>query len=73
MDENFKIRIEDYKKENGGIVIANPNAPTSLALGVDAIEEIVKANPDVVVIIDEAYVDFGAETVLPLIHRYDLF
>ena len=71
MDENFKIRIEDYKKENGGIVIANPNAPTSLALGVDAIEEIVKANPDVVVIIDEAYVDFGAETVLPLIHRYD--
>ena len=71
LDENFKIRIEDYKKENGGIVIANPNAPTSLALGVDAIEEIVKANPDVVVIIDEAYVDFGAETVLPLIHRYD--
>lgn len=47
LDENFKIRIEDYKKENGGIVIANPNAPTSLALGVDAIEEIVKANPDV--------------------------
>lgn len=71
LDENFKIRIEDYKKENGGIVIANPNAPTSLALGVDAIEEIVKANPDVVVIIDEAYVDFGGETVLPLIHRYD--
>ncbi|MDY2922513.1 MAG: histidinol-phosphate transaminase [Eubacterium sp.] len=71
LDEDFKIRIEDYKKENGGIVIANPNAPTSLALGVDAIEEIVKANPDVVVIIDEAYVDFGGETVLPLIDRYD--
>ena len=71
LDENFKIRIQDYMKENGGIVIANPNAPTSIGMAVDEIEAIIKANPDVVVIIDEAYVDFGGQTVLPLIDRYD--
>lgn len=71
LDDNFCIRPEDYKRENGGIVIANPNAPTSLALGRDAVEEIVAANPDVVVIVDEAYVDFGGETALPLLERYD--
>lgn len=71
LDENFEIRVEDYKKENGGIVIANPNAPTSIGMKVNQIEEIVKANPNVIVIIDEAYVDFGGETVLPLIDRYD--
>lgn len=71
LDDNFCIRSEDYKRENGGIVIANPNAPTSLALGRDAVEEIVAANPDVIVIVDEAYVDFGGETALPLLERYD--
>ena len=71
LDDNFCIRPEDYKRENGGIVIANPNAPTSLALGRDAVEEIVAANPDVIVIVDEAYVDFGGETALPLLERYD--
>lgn len=71
LDDNFCIRPEDYKRENGGIVIANPNAPTSLALGRDAVEEIVATNPDVIVIVDEAYVDFGGETALPLLERYD--
>ena len=71
LDDNFCIRPEDYKRENGGIVIANPNAPTSLALERDVVEEIVAANPDVIVIVDEAYVNFGGETALPLLERYD--
>ena len=71
LDSDFQICVEDYKKENGGIVLANPNAPTSLVLGCDRIEEIVAANPEVVVIVDEAYVDFGGETALPLVQRYD--
>lgn len=71
LDSDFRICVEDYKRESGGIVIANPNAPTSLALGRDRIEEIVAANPEVVVIVDEAYVDFGGETALPLLDKYD--
>ena len=71
LDKNFKINIEDYKNENGGIVIANPNAPTSLQLGLEKIEEIIKANSDVIVIVDEAYVDFGGESVLPLLEKYE--
>lgn len=71
LDDSFRIRAEDYKKKNGGIVIANPNAPTSIGMKADQIEEIIQANQDVVVIIDEAYVDFGGETVLPLINKYD--
>lgn len=69
--DDFTVDAEDYKKENGGVVIANPNAPTSIGMEASGIEEIIRANPDVVVIIDEAYVDFGGETVLPLISRYD--
>ena len=71
LDENFHICPEDYKKENGGIVFPNPNAPTGAVLAISAIEEIVKSNPNSVVIVDEAYVDFGAESALPLIDRYD--
>ena len=71
LDENFHIVPEDYFKENGGIVIANPNAPTGVAMPIEVIENIVKANPDSIVIVDEAYVDFGAESALPLIHKYD--
>ncbi len=71
LDENFCIRPEDYERENGGIVIANPNAPTSISMPLDQIEKIVQANQDVIVIIDEAYVDFGGETALPLLDQYE--
>lgn len=71
LDEEFKIRKEDYFVPNGGIVIPNPNAPTGVFESVEVMEEIIKANRDVVVIIDEAYVDFGGESVLPLIDKYD--
>ncbi|MGN0505560.1 MAG: histidinol-phosphate transaminase [Lachnospiraceae bacterium] len=71
LDENFRIRKEDYFVPNGGIVLANPNAPTSIAEEVSVIEEIVRRNQDSVVIVDEAYVDFGAESALPLVEKYD--
>lgn len=69
--DDFSIDPKDYQRENGGVVIANPNAPTSIGLGLDKIEQIVAANPEVIVIVDEAYVDFGGETALPLIDKYD--
>lgn len=71
LDEEYRIKKEDYFRENGGIVIANPNAPTSLAMGVSEIEDIVKANPGSIVVVDEAYVDFGAESALPLLDKYE--
>ena len=71
LDENFEIRMEDYRKECGGIVIANPNAPTGIAKSHDWMGAFIKEHGDVVVIVDEAYVDFGGETVLDLIHTYD--
>lgn len=69
--EDFRIRKEDYYRENGGIVIANPNAPTSIGEGLDFIEDIIKHNPDSVIVVDEAYVDFGGESALPLLGKYD--
>ena len=71
LDENFCIRKEDYYQENGGIIFPNPNAPTGVEEDMASIEEIIQNNPDVVVIIDEAYVDFGAKSALPLIEKYD--
>lgn len=71
LDENFHIRKEDYFRENGGIIFPNPNAPTGVELPLKDVEEIVARNQDVVVIIDEAYVDFGARTALPLLEKYD--
>ena len=56
LTDDFRICPDDYKKENGGVVIANPNAPTSLALSRDEIEEIIAANQDAIVIVDEAYI-----------------
>ena len=71
LDENFQIRPEDYRGEIGGIVFPNPNAPTGQELGQDQIEQMLKEHPDVLVIVDEAYVDFGAESALPLLEKYD--
>lgn len=71
LDENFCLKTEDYLRENGGIVFPNPNAPTGVELAPSEVERIVRENPDVVVIVDEAYVDFGAQSALPLIRKYD--
>ena len=71
LNDDFTITPQDYFGENGGVVIANPNAPTGVKLPLDAIEDIIRNNTDVVVIVDEAYVDFGAESALPLIDKYD--
>jgi histidinol-phosphate aminotransferase len=70
LDESFAIRIDDYLKPNGGIIFPNPNAPTGQALPCAEIERLLRANPESVVVIDEAYVDFGAESAIPLVARY---
>lgn len=71
LDENWHMNPEDYKQPNGGVIFPNPNAPTGLLEDISVIKEIVQANPDVVVIVDEAYIDFGGESALPLIKKYD--
>ena len=71
LTDDFTIRKEDYFRENGGIIFPNPNAPTGVELGMQDVEAIIKANPDVIVVVDEAYVDFGAASALPLIEKYD--
>ena len=71
LDEDFRIRKEDYLIENGGIIFPNPNAPTGVLESVSNIEDIVKANPESVVIIDEAYIDFGGQSCLPLVEKYE--
>ena len=71
LDKDFNLIKEDYLQENGGIVIANPNAPTSIAMPLEDVEFIIKSNPDVVVIIDEAYVDFGGESAIPMLKKYE--
>lgn len=71
LDENFKIVPKQYMQENGGIIFPNPNAPTGVYESIDMIEDILKANPDVVVIVDEAYIDFGGVSCMGLIPKYD--
>ena len=71
LDQNFNIVKEDYYKENGGIVLANPNAPTSIYEDLSVIEDIINKNQTSIVIVDEAYIDFGGTSALELINKYD--
>ncbi|MDO4267765.1 MAG: histidinol-phosphate transaminase [Eubacteriales bacterium] len=71
LDERFAIRPEDYRKENGGIIFPNPNAPTGLLMPLETVEELVRSNPDSIVIVDEAYSDFGGTSALSLVPKYE--
>jgi histidinol-phosphate aminotransferase len=71
LDEHFHIKLEDYIAPNGGVIFPNPNAPTGVLVDLDFIEEVLKANQDVIVIIDEAYIDFGGKTAKPLLEKYE--
>ena len=71
LDENFRIVKEDYYRANGGVIFPNPNAPTGIAQDLSDIEDILQHNQDVVVIVDEAYIDFGGHSALELIDRYE--
>lgn len=67
---DFQIDINDYLRDNGGIIFPNPNAPTGCVLSVDEIERLLQHNQDSVVVVDEAYIDFGGETAIPLTQKY---
>ncbi|MDO4324899.1 MAG: histidinol-phosphate transaminase [bacterium] len=71
LDEKFQICREDYYKENGGVIFPNPNAPTGLVQPLEFVEDILNHNQDVVVIVDEAYIDFGGESALALLDKYE--
>ena len=71
LDEHFCVQPADYACANGGVIFPNPNAPTGELLALDAVEEIIKANSNVIVVVDEAYIDFGGESALSLIPKYD--
>ena len=70
LTDSFEIDPNDYKRDNGGIIFPNPNAPTGRYLGLGHVEDILQANPDSVVVVDEAYVDFGGETAIRLVNQY---
>ena len=70
MNPDFSEPVEELCGNNGGVVLCNSNAPTGIAVGLDVVERLLRANPDVVVIVDEAYVDFGADSAVPLIEKY---
>ena len=71
VDSQFRIVKEDYYKENGGVIFPNPNAPTSIYEELDFVEDILQHNQDVIVIVDEAYIDFAGKSAMELIDRYD--
>jgi len=70
LDEHYQVRVEDYARPNGGIVFPNPNAPTGCLLALEAVERLLQANPDSVVLVDEAYIDFGGVSAISLVNRY---
>ncbi len=70
LNENFCINVDDYQKPNAGIIFPNPNAPTGIGLGLEAIKRLLDSNTDSVVVVDEAYIDFGGETAVSLVDRY---
>ena len=71
LDDDFRIKPKDYYRENGGVIFPNPNAPTGELLSLDMVEDIIRHNSDVIVVVDEAYIDFGGVSALPLIEKYD--
>lgn len=71
LTQDWHIRPEDYKQPNGGVIFPNPNAPTGVLESMETVEEIIRSNQDVIVIVDEAYIDFGGTSALPLIEKYD--
>ncbi|MBO5070407.1 MAG: histidinol-phosphate transaminase, partial [Roseburia sp.] len=71
LDENFQIVKEDYYCGNGGVIFPNPNAPTGILMELSEVEDIIAHNRDVIVVVDEAYIDFGGVSALPLIEKYD--
>jgi histidinol-phosphate aminotransferase len=71
LDEHFLIKKEDYYDRNGGVVFPNPNAPTGILMELSDVEDILEHNRDVIVVVDEAYIDFGGVSALPLIEKYD--
>lgn len=71
LDEDFKLVKEDYYKENGGVIFPNPNAPTGIYEDLSVVEDIIAHNQDVIVIVDEAYIDFGGESALSLLPKYE--
>lgn len=71
VDDDFRINVEDYKEKNGGVIIPNPNAPTSIGESTDFVENLLEYNQDSVVIIDEAYVDFGGKSSVELTKKYE--
>lgn len=70
LDDQFRLRVEDYARPNGGIVFPNPNAPTGRAITLDEVRALVAAHRDSVVLVDEAYVDFGGQSAIPLIREF---
>ena len=71
LDNNFRIIKEDYYGSNGGVIFPNPNAPTGIFMELSEVEDIISHNRDVIVVVDEAYIDFGGTSALPLIEKYD--
>lgn len=71
LDKNLEIRVEDYESENGGVIFPNPNAPTGVFMELEKVEEIMKMNQDVIVIVDEAYIDFGGVSAKSLLEKYE--